>query len=58
MENVLCMQKALEAKMKKHLDLADTWYESGDLIAYNDHMQIAESILMRMEKSTECPQID
>ena len=58
MSNVLSMEDALERKMKKHLDLADTWLETGDMLAYDDHMKIAESILMRIESGSECPQND
>ena len=55
MSNVLSMEEALMRKMEKHLDLADTWLETGDMLAYDDHMKIAESILSRIH---DCPQID
>ena len=57
MDNVLDMSEALERKMQKHLDLADTWFDSGDMLAYDDHMKIAESILERIEAGIKCPQI-
>ena len=55
MSNVLSMKDALMRKMEKHLDLAEDWLETGDELAYDDHMKIAESILSRIH---QCPQLD
>ena len=55
MSNILDMGEALERKMQKHLDLAEVWLESGDMLAYDDHMKIAESLLERIHL---CPQLD
>ena len=57
MNNVLSMEDALMNKMQKHLDLADTWFETGDMLAYDDHMKIAESIMYRLEFGKVCPQL-
>ena len=43
------LEKGLETRLKKHLDLAEIWLETGDRIAYDDHMKIAESILEQLE---------
>ena len=50
MSNVLCMEEGLMNKLQKHLDLADTWFESGDMLAYDDHMKISESIMVRLDE--------
>ena len=49
MSNVLSMEEALMRKMQKHLDLADTWFETGDMLAYDDHMKISESLMSSLD---------
>ena len=36
--------------MEKHLDLAEVWKDSGDYLASEDHLKIAESILYRIHE--------
>ena len=50
MSNVISMTEALERKMEKHLDMAEVWKDSGDYLASEDHLKIAESILYRIHE--------
>ena len=50
MSNVISLTEGLERKMEKHLDLAEVWKDSGDYLASEDHLKIAESILYRIHE--------
>ena len=50
MTNIISLEEGLKLRLQKHLDLAEIWLETGDRVAYEDHMKIAESIFSQLEE--------